>query len=871
MHAPQWFSVATSTADECKANKHLMTRDAACRFCNKRVYGVERHSLQCPVLFQASVRKCLAQAPSEAADRWKGLASLTVESCTQYLEGARSVEQSLAEPLNRFCVICAQQGVETPLMDMQAWRRHLQLRHGVDKFVLTTTHGEHAAVAHMVRPCTYCLLPFHKSPKLHRSKCLPLAQLLSLRHGYDGIGGDTDRGSGKRNEGQTSQVQKAGQRRRQGTAERQEASGAYGGGRRGATGNSHAVRDPHHPHTADSSRPSAESAGGGSNLRSFLFNNRDGHPGHVEDRDQPLEGPIREGDLHNHTQGGSAHEFVDGNGGEAREVRARSSSHQDHEGRRALPGGPESLGLHNVEPAGEEGAGDGPTAPVFGGAQGSAQDPQGGSHDGWGHPSLCADAEARAERDGADRSIHPGAHHESQGRTSARRDGQAGELSSAVTDRTTPAGGKAAAEPVSQGAGKVTGLGSTGSPHCRRPTTPQAGNACQTMSMDGGAGAQSQWKQDAITHRLRYPHGRDTEKQRGDERGVASHQGSSALDGADIVGDGDLYRGATHTMSSDSNGAQRAKTADRVTDAAASTSSRKDGTQSQTTIPWQVRHPGVVASSVPPNYCLRNRSNYCYLNAVAVAVHWAVISSGSTPRDLGSFGPAIDVLNRLKQVELPGHATWKALLQGWRRPTQQHDVTELMSFVMDPRSRLVVGEWQARCIEPGHDTICDRGLTSPFISFAIRGHTTLQDALTAWHEQHYRHALCAPPKLLAIQLGRFCSVGRRTVKVRTPCVIPLEIAIPCFCDDLLECGPQLYRLCSGIVHIGDMATTGHYRPFCVHRVVHRPGYEATSPVGSGAMLGSYTLYDDDRPPVLNTAATDNLLRHNAYVVFYIRI
>ena len=286
---------------------------------------------------------------------------------------------------------------------------------------------------------------------------------------------------------------------------------------------------------------------------------------------------------------------------------------------------------------------------------------------------------------------------------------------------------------------------------------------------------------------------------------------------------------------------------------------------------WQVRHPGVVASSVPPNYCLRNRSNYCYLNAVAVAVHWAVISSGSTPRDLGSFGPAIDVLNRLKQVELPGHATWKALLQGWRRPTQQHDVTELMSFVMDPRSRLVVGEWQARCIEPGHDTICDRGLTSPFISFAIRGHTTLQDALTAWHEQHYRHALCAPPKLLAIQLGRFCSVGRRTVKVRTPCVIPLEIAIPCFCDDLLECGPQLYRLCSGIVHIGDMATTGHYRPFCVHRVVHRPGYEATSPVGSGAMLGSYTLYDDDRPPVLNTAATDNLLRHNAYVVFYIRI
>ena len=63
------------------------------------------------------------------------------------------------------------------------------------------------------------------------------------------------------------------------------------------------------------------------------------------------------------------------------------------------------MGLHNVEPAGKEGAG-GPATSVFGGAQGSTQDPQGGSNDGWGHPSLCADAEARAERDGADRSIH---------------------------------------------------------------------------------------------------------------------------------------------------------------------------------------------------------------------------------------------------------------------------------------------------------------------------------------------------------------------------------------------------------------------------------------------------------------------------------
>ena len=319
MHAQQWYSVATSTAEACKANKHLLIRGAACRFCNKLVYGVERHSLQCPVLFQASFMKCLAQAPAMVTDSWQRLAGLTVESCAQYLGGDRSVEQSLAEPLSRFCVLCSKQGIETPLMDMQAWRKHLQLRHGVGKSVLTTQFSD-AAVAHIARPCTYCLLPFQKSSKLHRSKCLPLAQLLSLRHGYAGIGGVTDRGSvgagladpagaqihtqkpeGGCDEDQTSQIQKAGQGRRQGSTDKPEASGAHGGGGHGATGNCHAVRDPNHPHATDSPRPSAESAGSGSHLRSVLFNNRDGHPEHVEDRDQPLERPVREGDMYDHT------------------------------------------------------------------------------------------------------------------------------------------------------------------------------------------------------------------------------------------------------------------------------------------------------------------------------------------------------------------------------------------------------------------------------------------------------------------------------------------------------------------------------------------------------------------------------------------
>ena len=65
-----------------------------------------------------------------------------------------------------------------------------------------------------------------------------------------------------------------------------------------------------------------------------------------------------------------------------------------------------------------------------------------------------------------------------------------------------------------------------------------------------------------------------------------------------------------------------------------------------------------------------------------------MLSAGGQARDYGSLGPAMAVLTRLKKVELATHATWKALLQGWRRPAQQHDVTELMSFVIDQSSHL---------------------------------------------------------------------------------------------------------------------------------------------------------------------------------------
>ena len=350
------------------------------------------------------------------------------------------------------------------------------------------------------------------------------------------------------------------------------------------------------------------------------------------------------------------------------------------------------------------------------------------------------------------------------------------------------------------------------------------------------------------------------------DRGASPRRDSSGVGDA-ANGEGERQRGVPTELDAGQS-AQKKVTKLNRSASSASAPAHPETVPAQTTLPWQATRRDTATDSASPAYCLRNRSNYCYLNSVAVSLHWALLSANSHTRDYGSLGPAIAALNRLKKVELATRATWKALLQGWQRPAQQHDVTELMSFVMDQNSPLVAGEWQ-RCVEPGRDIICDRGSTSPFISLDIQGKNSLREALISWHEQHYRHAISAPPILLAIQLGRFRRNGRRTVKIRTPCDIPPALELPFFSDNQLECGQKSYRLCGGIVHVGDLATSGHYRPFCVHRAVHRLGSEVASPNDSDDTLGPSTLYDDDRPPMSRSLSTDSLLRHNAYVVFYL--
>ena len=162
-------------------------------------------------------------------------------------------------------------------MDIQAWRKHMQQEHKVAKEVLTKQFHEHAALVSISRPCVFCRIPFQKSPKLHRRKCLPLAQFLSLKHGYAGVCGGTDCGSvgpvisneidtrlhtrcsqgsqDERSQGSTGQVPQAGERGGQGPDRKSQAPRGLRGRRNRGTGPDLSIRAPDHPNSPSEARP----------------------------------------------------------------------------------------------------------------------------------------------------------------------------------------------------------------------------------------------------------------------------------------------------------------------------------------------------------------------------------------------------------------------------------------------------------------------------------------------------------------------------------------------------------------------------------------------------------------------------------------
>ena len=186
-HAREWHTHSQEVSRLCISHKHSLKRDAPCPYCGKVVYGVERHAIQCPVLFQVCLLHLMRVSTGAESATWQDLRQLDKPACVRHLQaGALTFFTKFAQPLSCFCLLCAQEGQEERIMDMQQLKRHFRDAHSLQKDSLASICDLHFTSIAMQRPCNFCSQQYQKSPQLHKSKCVPLIQIIALTYGQYG-------------------------------------------------------------------------------------------------------------------------------------------------------------------------------------------------------------------------------------------------------------------------------------------------------------------------------------------------------------------------------------------------------------------------------------------------------------------------------------------------------------------------------------------------------------------------------------------------------------------------------------------------------------------------------------------------------------
>ena len=875
-HAEEWHSHSQAVSKLCVSHKHLIRRDAHCPFCDKMVYGAERHAVQCPVLFQVCLLYLMRVGTDSVLTTWQDLGQLDRQVCTSRIQaGEFTYFTQFAQPLSHFCLLCAQDGIDERIVDMQQLKRHLRNAHRITKESLASICDSQFASIEMKRPCSFCSQQYQKSPQLHKSKCVPLVQLLALihgQHGRPGIGGGTSGGfvgalqpiihtppaadscpgdsrDEQRHPGQqgrtASQVPQIQRQGRQGQRSGQETTRTLDGWRRSVGRPEPELGISDVEDAGSPSRTFLEPACRGQDVRPVLQHERHGHPDAAQGDHQQLAEGLPGEENHYHSTRSSPHQPLAGAGDKAHQAGIGPGGDETLRGLRTPSSPPHEVVVHGLGP------------------RETAVPPYGGATAGQPGDSRCPeDSQGRRAHGRSDTQVL----------TAPQTDGQSAIQGGCLPTRLDHKahGGEGPRRDVEAHQPGCYIPGGYEDPAREAADFPP--RKTNDATIDGG---------------LRAPHPRqDSEQESGRQAGHQVNRGSRSphpslgghakdghvqpTGGSDTLPPGQPSKGNASTLRrgrpDDCRGlaASEATQSKQAASAQNDTFSKSTKRLMQTSLSsWQVSSG--AADLEAPCYMLTNRANYCYMNASAAALHWAMRAMNGRPSDFGSLGPALMAISKLRRLEIPTHHDWKILLRGWRRPTQQHDAAEFMSHIVDPGSNATAGRWQARCLERGRSPVREESNSAPHIGINIATHHDLQSAVNAWHQQHYTHALSTPPKLLCLQLGRFRHEGRRTVKVRQRCSVPHRLQVPAFTGELLECHDLTYALCSGIAHIGDTATSGHYRAMCVHSPLGQGRSEASSPTPR------YTLCDDDRQASQNSSRLDNLLDHNLYVVLYCRL
>ena len=203
---------------------------------------------------------------------------------------------------------------------------------------------------------------------------------------------------------------------------------------------------------------------------------------------------------------------------------------------------------------------------------------------------------------------------------------------------------------------------------------------------------------------------------------------------------------------------------------------------------------------------------------------------------------------------LEDHDGWKAILAGWDRPHEQHDVAEFCTRLMENVPMPVfAGEWR----KWEADAITDRGdLSISSILLHIGRHKSVQSMVQAWQKQEQgMQALVNPPHGLILQLSRFSQQSHRIRKLTTSVILNRAVCITCWNHASSELSTTHYRLVGVIYHMGTQVKSGHYR-----LGLFAPGTDSATAIH---------VTDDSQPDCQATPSDLETMTRNSYILFYV--
>ena len=143
------------------------------------------------------------------------------------------------------------------------------------------------------------------------------------------------------------------------------------------------------------------------------------------------------------------------------------------------------------------------------------------------------------------------------------------------------------------------------------------------------------------------------------------------------------------------------------------------------------------------------------MNAALLALLWSLYQDPTFRT--GALPVLLSHVTNRSGALLLKNLTWRAILGSWTQPSRQHDIHELLLYIMPRISPPEFsGMWQTRRLEDTGIAVCGSAHTTLPITLDVPNEARgLQHCVQEWHSQHYHTAFTSECPTVCLHLSRY--------------------------------------------------------------------------------------------------------------------